>query len=74
MPQETNASGPSKKTPTTTFRVHSRDPWARRDAWRNDPIFSFRARMLGLCPGLGIATVAFAAYCVYDHYYPEEHH
>ncbi|KAI9032702.1 NADH-ubiquinone oxidoreductase B12 subunit family-domain-containing protein [Phycomyces blakesleeanus] len=42
------------------------DPWAKREAWRKHPIFSKTAGLRTLFPGLGIATVAFAAYCGYE--------
>lgn len=42
------------------------DPWARREAWRKHPIFSKGANFRTMFPGLGIATVAFIAYCGYE--------
>ncbi|KAI9251838.1 NADH-ubiquinone oxidoreductase B12 subunit family-domain-containing protein [Phascolomyces articulosus] len=39
------------------------DPWAKREAWRKHPIFSKGANFRSMFPGLGIATVAFIAYC-----------
>jgi NADH dehydrogenase (ubiquinone) 1 beta subcomplex subunit 3 len=45
---------------STTTR---RDPWAKLEAWRKHAIFSRSAQFRGAFPGLGIATVAFAAYC-----------
>ncbi|TPX46020.1 hypothetical protein SeLEV6574_g03489 [Synchytrium endobioticum] len=42
------------------------DPWRKRDAWRRHDFFSARNRFLHMVPGLGIATVAFAAYLAYD--------
>ncbi|KAG2231486.1 NADH-ubiquinone oxidoreductase B12 subunit family-domain-containing protein [Thamnidium elegans] len=44
------------------------DPWARREAWRKSPIFSKTSNIRTMFPGLGIATVAFAAYCTYEHF------
>ncbi|KAI8829519.1 hypothetical protein BJ741DRAFT_622606 [Chytriomyces cf. hyalinus JEL632] len=46
--------------------VTRRDPWARRDAWRNDGFFSIARRRAGLFPGLGLGTAAFAVYLAYD--------
>lgn len=45
------------------------DPWAKREAWRKSPIFSKPSNLKTLFPGLGIATVAFAAYCTYEHFF-----
>ncbi|KAI8980819.1 NADH-ubiquinone oxidoreductase B12 subunit family-domain-containing protein [Pilobolus umbonatus] len=45
------------------------DPWAKREAWRKSPIFSKTSNLKTLFPGLGIATVAFAAYCTYEHFF-----
>ena len=42
------------------------DPWARREAWRNHPIFSKASALRNIFPGFGIAVVAFTAYVVYD--------
>ncbi|KAI1858318.1 uncharacterized protein JN550_012768 [Neoarthrinium moseri] len=57
------------------------DPWERAEAWRYQGLFSRFNRFRGAFPGLGIATVAFAAYCGYeymflqdDHHHGEEHH
>ncbi|RKP24786.1 hypothetical protein SYNPS1DRAFT_16629 [Syncephalis pseudoplumigaleata] len=41
-----------------------RDPWAKLHAWRNHPVFHGRNQLRLAFPGLGIATVAFAVYCV----------
>ncbi|KAF2114802.1 hypothetical protein BDV96DRAFT_494387 [Lophiotrema nucula] len=57
------------------------DPWARYEAWRYTGPFSRWNRFKGAFPGLGIATVAFAGYLVYEqlfmqkeHHHGEEHH
>ncbi|KAJ3374637.1 hypothetical protein GGF31_006534 [Allomyces arbusculus] len=52
------------------------DPWARREAWRYHPIFSRSAQLRGAFPGLGIATAAFATYCVVEHFFfkKDDHH
>ncbi|KAJ7218026.1 NADH-ubiquinone oxidoreductase B12 subunit family-domain-containing protein, partial [Mycena pura] len=46
-----------------------RDPWAKREAWRNHPVFSNRAMFTSMFPGLGIAIVAFSAYVLVDNFY-----
>ncbi|CAK7213235.1 hypothetical protein SCUCBS95973_001732 [Sporothrix curviconia] len=45
------------------------DPWERHEAWRYRGQFSRWNRFKAGFPGLGIATVAFAAYCGYEHYF-----
>ncbi|KAG0369417.1 Spo11/DNA topoisomerase VI subunit A [Gamsiella multidivaricata] len=61
------------------------DPWAKRNAWRNSGLFTRSARIRTMFPGLGIATVAFAAYLGYEyvtapkadahhHHHGESHH
>jgi NADH dehydrogenase (ubiquinone) 1 beta subcomplex subunit 3 len=50
------------------------DPWARLHAWRYHPIFSRQAQLRGAFPGLGIATVAFAGYCVAEKFLWNEDH
>ncbi|CAI7676427.1 hypothetical protein N7533_006055 [Penicillium manginii] len=51
-----------------------RDPWARNEAWRYSGPFSRWNRFKGLFPGLGIATVAFTAYCAYEHFFLKDDH
>lgn len=51
------------------------DPWERAEAWRYTGTFSRWNRFKGAFPGLGIATVAFAAYCGYEYMFlKDEHH
>ncbi|TEB37653.1 hypothetical protein FA13DRAFT_1726763 [Coprinellus micaceus] len=45
-----------------------RDPWAKREAWRKNPVFANRVMFRNLFPGFGIAVVAFAAYVAIDNY------
>ncbi len=46
-----------------------------REAWRYSGPFSRFNRFKGSFPGLGIATVAFAAYCGYEYMFlKDEHH
>ncbi|KAF2679597.1 hypothetical protein K458DRAFT_393722 [Lentithecium fluviatile CBS 122367] len=51
------------------------DPWARYEAWRYTGPFTRWNRFKGAFPGLGIATVAFATYCVAEAlFFPDTHH
>jgi len=45
------------------------------EAWRYTGPFTRRNRFRGSLPGLGTATVAFAAYCTYEYFFmKDEHH
>ncbi|KAI3619023.1 nadh-ubiquinone oxidoreductase b12 [Moniliophthora roreri] len=46
-----------------------RDPWAKREAWRQHPLFSKTTMLRNLFPGFGIAVVAFTAYVIADNVY-----
>ena len=46
----------------------------RSEAWRYKGQFSRFHRYSRAFPGLGIATVAFAAYCTYEHFFLEDKH
>ncbi|POR32142.1 NADH-ubiquinone oxidoreductase B12 subunit family protein [Tolypocladium paradoxum] len=50
------------------------DPWERAEAWRYTGTFSRWNRFRGTLPGLGTATVAFAGYCVYEHFFLDDGH
>ncbi|KAK3375097.1 hypothetical protein B0H63DRAFT_481840 [Podospora didyma] len=51
------------------------DPWERAEAWRYTGTFSRWNRFKAGFPGLGIATVAFAGYCAYEHFFLKgDHH
>ncbi|CAO3587765.1 unnamed protein product [Absidia cylindrospora] len=52
------------------------NPWKNREAWRLHKIFSKSSNFRTLFPGLGYATVAFAAYCTYEHFFVKDnkHH
>ncbi|KFY09472.1 hypothetical protein V492_05485 [Pseudogymnoascus sp. VKM F-4246] len=50
------------------------DPWRRREAWRYNGPFTRLKRFRGSFPGLGIATVAFTAYCAYEHFFLQDDH
>ena len=41
----------------------------RREQWRYTGPFSRYNRFKGAFPGLGIATVAFAAYCGFEYFF-----
>jgi NADH dehydrogenase (ubiquinone) 1 beta subcomplex subunit 3 len=44
------------------------------EAWRYKGIFTRYNRFKGAFPGLGIATVAFAAYCGYEYMFLKDDH
>lgn len=44
------------------------------EAWRYTGPFTRWNRFKGLFPGLGIATVAFTAYCAYEHFFLKDDH
>lgn len=44
------------------------------EAWRHTGIFSRWNRFKNALPGLGIATVAFTAYCFYEHFFLQDSH
>ncbi|TGZ83857.1 hypothetical protein EX30DRAFT_338455 [Ascodesmis nigricans] len=50
------------------------DPWARSEVWRYTGPFTRWNRFKGAFPGLGIASVAFAGYCVYEQLFMKEEH
>lgn len=45
-----------------------------REAWRYEGQFTRRNRLRYSFPGLGIATVAFAAYCGYEYMFLQDDH
>ncbi|KAF4763115.1 hypothetical protein HAV15_000341 [Penicillium sp. str.  len=47
---------------------------ASTEAWRYTGPFSRAKRFRGLFPGFGIASVAFAAYCTYEHFFLKDDH
>jgi NADH dehydrogenase (ubiquinone) 1 beta subcomplex subunit 3 len=51
----------------TLIRKHS-------EAWRYTGRFSRFNRFKNAFPGLGIATVAFAGYCLYEHFFLQDDH
>ena len=49
--------------------------WLYREQWRYTGPFTRYNRFKGALPGLGTATVAFAAYCTYEYFFmKDEHH
>ncbi|BFZ53284.1 hypothetical protein PYCC9005_000307 [Savitreella phatthalungensis] len=42
----------------------TKDPWARREAWRYQGPFSPRARFMSAFPGLGLGVGAFVVYLI----------
>ncbi|CAG8982728.1 hypothetical protein HYALB_00001010 [Hymenoscyphus albidus] len=50
------------------------DPWRRREAWRYAGQFTRWNRFKSAFPGLGIASVAFAAYCGYEYMFLKDDH
>ncbi|EGS20745.1 uncharacterized protein CTHT_0025810 [Thermochaetoides thermophila DSM 1495] len=58
-----------RHTKTPTY-----DPWERHEAWRYTGRFSRFNRFKGALPGFGIATVAFTAYCVFEHFFLKDDH
>ncbi|KAK0722495.1 hypothetical protein B0T26DRAFT_702892 [Lasiosphaeria miniovina] len=50
------------------------DPWEGREAWRYRGLNTRFNRFKRSVPGFGIATVAFAAYCTYEHFFLQDDH
>ena len=46
----------------------------RSEAWRYTGTFSRWNRFRTALPGLGIASVAFAVYCAYEHFFLDDGH
>ncbi|CAG8530913.1 13011_t:CDS:2 [Dentiscutata erythropus] len=51
-----------------------RDPWARREAWRNQPPFTFRHSIRHIWPGFTWGLGAFAIYLAYDTLFVRDSH
>ncbi|KAI1617601.1 hypothetical protein EDD37DRAFT_646440 [Exophiala viscosa] len=69
MARSTNPTGFDMKTFTdaaTSREWRARDPWARSEAWRYTGPFTRWNRMKRAFPGLGIASVAFAGYVLFE--------
>lgn len=50
------------------------DPIIYSEAWRYTGKFTRFNRFRHALPGFGIASVAFAAYCTYEHFFMEDDH
>jgi len=70
----TNLTGFDPKTLAKAAGAPANDPWARAEAWRYTGPFTRLNRFKGSFPGLGIATVAFAAYCGYEYLFLKDDH
>lgn len=58
-----------------SFPLRTRLICYHSEKWRYNGLFSRWNRFKGGFPGLGIATVAFAAYCGYEYLFvKDEHH
>lgn len=44
------------------------NPWAKRDAWRTQGVFSKAQRFRGVFPGFYTGVAAFVLYSVYEDY------
>jgi len=69
---KTYISGFDPKALAAAAGIPKYDPWARNEAWRYTGPFSLRNRFKNLFPGFGTASVAFAAYCAYEHFFLNE--
>jgi len=58
----------------TSTRVPAKLTIENSEAWRYKGEFSRWSRFNRSLPGLGIATVAFAAYCTYEHFFLKDDH
>ncbi|CAI6333936.1 unnamed protein product [Periconia digitata] len=75
LAQRPNLTGFDPKKLAAASKSAKGDPWERNEQWRYTGPFSRWNRFKGSFPGLGIATVAFAGYCVAEQlFFPEEHH
>ncbi|RAL60064.1 hypothetical protein DID88_000690 [Monilinia fructigena] len=73
--QRANLTGFDPKALAAATGKNAGDPWARREAWRYQGQYSRRNRFANSFPGLGIATVAFAAYCGFEYFFlADDHH
>ncbi|PQE32770.1 NADh-ubiquinone oxidoreductase b12 subunit family protein [Rutstroemia sp. NJR-2017a WRK4] len=70
-----NLTGFDPKALAAASGTPANDPWAKAEAWRYTGQFSRFNRFKNSFPGLGIATVAFAAYCGYEYLFlSDDHH
>ncbi|KAK3692911.1 NADH-ubiquinone oxidoreductase B12 subunit family-domain-containing protein [Podospora appendiculata] len=73
-PEKPNITGFDIKKLVAATGQPKYDPWERAEAWRYTGTFSRWNRFKNSLPGLGIATVAFAAYCTYEHFFLKNDH
>ncbi|KAF2720545.1 hypothetical protein K431DRAFT_89695 [Polychaeton citri CBS 116435] len=66
MAPKANLTGFSPRAFAAAAGSPANDPWKRHEAWRYSGPFTRWNRYKGSFPGLGIATVAFAGYLVYE--------
>ncbi|KAH8663363.1 NADH-ubiquinone oxidoreductase B12 subunit family-domain-containing protein [Tricladium varicosporioides] len=69
-----NLTGFDPKAYAAAAGTPANDPWARAEAWRYTGPFTRWNRFKMAFPGLGIATVAFAAYCGYEYMFLKDDH
>ncbi|PBP19889.1 hypothetical protein BUE80_DR009265 [Diplocarpon rosae] len=69
-----NLTGFDPKAYAAAAGTPKNDPWARFEAWRYTGPFTRANRFKNSFPGLGIATVAFAAYCGYEYFFLTDDH
>ncbi|KAJ9642989.1 hypothetical protein H2201_006383 [Coniosporium apollinis] len=74
MAPRSNLTGFDPQKLAASSGAPPRDPWARYEAWRYTGPFSRWNRFKGAFPGLGIATVAFAGYLVYERIFLKDEH
>ncbi|KEF61855.1 uncharacterized protein A1O9_03426 [Exophiala aquamarina CBS 119918] len=58
----------------TSREWRAKDPWVRNEAWRYNGPFTRWNRFKGSFPGLGIATVAFAGYVIFEAMFLKDSH
>ncbi|KAI9824741.1 MAG: hypothetical protein M1832_001567 [Thelocarpon impressellum] len=73
-PRRGNATGFDVRKLAASSGMPANDPWARAEAWRYTGPFTRFNRFRGSFPGLGIATVAFAAYLGYEYMFLKPEH
>ncbi|KAF2004447.1 hypothetical protein P154DRAFT_572107 [Amniculicola lignicola CBS 123094] len=74
MAPRPNLTGFDPKKAAASVTKLGNDPWARYEAWRYTGPFTRFQRFKGAFPGLGIATVAFAGYLVYEEMFTKTEH
>lgn len=71
---QANLTGFDMRKLVMSSRAALKDPWARTEQWRYTGPFTRFNRFKSAFPGLGIATVAFAAYCGYEYLFMSNDH